>query len=110
MDRSLGWIGYYLFHEICETHVLHHTVPTIPFYHAQEASEAIQKVMGEHYHSDVASGPTGFMVNMWKITRWCQWVEPVAEAKGLGKHVKFWRNHNGLGVPPMKIDPQKEEM
>lgn len=65
--------------------------------------------MGEHYHSDVKSGAGGFMVNLWKITRWCQWVEPVVEAEGLGKHVKFWRNRNGLGVPPMKMEAPSEK-
>merc|ERR1711939_1183899 len=52
IDRESGFIGRQLLHGIVETHVLHHYVSTIPFYHADEASEAIKKVMGRHYRSD----------------------------------------------------------
>jgi len=37
----------------------------------------------------------------------CQWVEPSEGAEGEGKGVMFFRDHNGLGMPPMKL--QKEE-
>ncbi|KAG5456381.1 MAG: fatty acid desaturase, partial [Olpidium bornovanus] len=36
IDRDIGFIGRNLFHCIAETHVLHHYVSTIPFYHAEE--------------------------------------------------------------------------
>lgn len=76
---------------------------TIPFYNADEASEAIKPVMGRHYRADVKDGPIGFLKAMWKSARWCQWVEPSAEAQGEGKGVLFFRNRNGLGVPPVAI-------
>lgn len=76
---------------------------TIPFYNADEASEAIKPVMGRHYRADVEDGPIGFLKAMWKSARWCQWVEPSAEAQGEGKGVLFFRNRNGLGVPPVVI-------
>ncbi|KAL0938308.1 fatty acid desaturase [Colletotrichum truncatum] len=102
IDREMGFIGRHLLHGIIETHVLHHYVSTIPFYNADEASEAIKPVMGAHYRADVKDGPVGFIKALYKSARMCQWVEPSAEAEGEGKGVLFFRNHNGLGVPPIK--------
>lgn len=70
---------------------------TIPFYHADEATEAIKPVMGRHYRADVTDGPIGFIKALYKSARMCQWVEPSAEAEGPGKQVMFFRNRNGLG-------------
>ena len=103
IDREFGFIGRHLLHGIIETHVLHHYVSTIPFYNADEASEAIKKVMGKHYRSDVQDGPIGFIKSMWKAARWCQWVEPTEGAEGKGKGVLFYRNQNNLGVKPAKL-------
>ncbi|CBX96794.1 similar to delta(12) fatty acid desaturase [Plenodomus lingam JN3] len=105
IDREFGFIGRTLLHGIVETHVLHHYISTIPFYHADEATEAIKVVMGKHYRSDVKEGPIGFLKAIWKASRWCQWVEPSVGAQGEGKGVLFFRNSNGLGVPPAKIEP-----
>jgi omega-6 fatty acid desaturase / acyl-lipid omega-6 desaturase (Delta-12 desaturase) len=102
IDREFGFIGRQLLHGIIETHVLHHYVSTIPFYHADEATEAIKPIMGRHYRSDTEGGSLGFLQSLYKSARWCQWVEPSEGAKGEGKGVLFYRNHNGLGVPPMK--------
>ncbi|KAL2268251.1 hypothetical protein VTJ83DRAFT_3097 [Remersonia thermophila] len=103
IDREFGFIGRHLFHGIIETHVLHHYVSTIPFYNADEATEAIKPVMGQHYRSDTREGPIGFIKAMWRAARWCQWVEPVEGAEGPAKGVLFFRNRNGLGVKPAKI-------
>lgn len=103
IDREFGFIGRQLLHGIIETHVLHHYVSTIPFYNADEATEAIKPIMGRHYRSDVTDGPIGFLKSMWKSARWCQWIEPSEEAEGEGKGVMFYRNRNGLGVPPAKL-------
>ncbi|KAG8156561.1 hypothetical protein KVR01_013512 [Diaporthe batatas] len=105
IDREFGFIGRHLLHGIIETHVLHHYVSTIPFYNADEATEAIKPVMGRHYRADVADGPIGFIKAMYKSARMCQWVEPCAEAEGPGKHVMFFRNRNGLGQKPAKLAP-----
>ena len=104
IDRDFGFIGRHLFHGIIETHVLHHYVSTIPFYNADEASEAIKPVMGRHYRSNTEGGIVGFLKSLWTSARWCQFVEGSEGAKGLGKDVVFYRNHNGLGMQPMKID------
>ncbi|POS84452.1 putative Delta(12) fatty acid desaturase [Erysiphe pulchra] len=103
IDREFGFIGRTLFHEIIETHVLHHYVSTIPFYHAEEATEAIKPVMGKHYRSNTEGGSLGFLKSLWTTARWCQWVEPSEGAVGDGKGIYFFRNHNGLGLKPLKM-------
>ncbi|KAF2755067.1 hypothetical protein EJ05DRAFT_488620 [Pseudovirgaria hyperparasitica] len=105
IDREFGFIGRQLLHGIIETHVLHHYVSTIPFYHADEATEAIKPVMGVHYRSDTRGGPIGFLKSMWRSARMCQFVEPSEGAKGEGQGVLFYRNHNGHGPSPLKLSP-----
>jgi len=107
IDREFGFIGRTLMHGIVETHVLHHYVSTIPFYHADEASEAIKPIMGRHYRSDTEGGAVGFLKSMWKSARWCQWVESSEGAEGEGKGVLFFRNRNGLGLPPVAMEVSK---
>ncbi|KAI0437355.1 fatty acid desaturase-domain-containing protein [Xylaria telfairii] len=105
IDREFGFIGRQLLHGIIETHVLHHYVSTIPFYNADEASEAIKKVMGRHYRADTKDGSLGFIKAMWNSARMCHWVEPSEGAEGEGKGILFFRNTNGLGVKPLKMSP-----
>lgn len=59
--------------------------------------------MGQHYRSDTKNGFFGFIAAMYKSARWCQWVEPSAEATGSGKNILFFRNRNGLGTQPAKM-------
>lgn len=106
IDREFGFIGRHLLHGIIETHVAHHYVSTIPFYNADDATEAIKKVMGKHYRSDTKDGAWGFLRALWTSARWCQWVEESEGAEGEGKGVLFFRNRNGLGVAPRR----KEEV
>jgi omega-6 fatty acid desaturase (delta-12 desaturase) len=89
IDREFGFIGPFFFHDIIETHVLHHYCSRIPFYNAREASDAIKKVMGKHYmFSD-----ENMWKALWKSGRWCQYVD--------GKDgVMMYRNVNGFGVDP----------
>jgi len=109
IDREFGFVGRHLLHGIIETHVLHHYISTIPFYHADEATEAIKPVMGSHYRRDTKDGPLGFLRSLYTSARWCQWVEPSEGAKGEGKGVLFFRNRNGLGVKPLAVsDPNKK--
>lgn len=105
IDREFGFIGRTLLHGIIETHVLHHYVSTIPFYNADEASEAIKPVMGKHYRANVEGGSLGFLKSLWDSARWCQWVEPSEGAVGEGKGVLFFRNRNGLGTKPLHLTP-----
>lgn len=106
IDRDFGFVGRHIFHGIIETHVLHHYVSTIPFYHADEASEAIKKVMGNHYRTEAHTGWTGFLKALWTSPRVCHFVEPTEGAEGEGKGVLFYRNTNGIGLPPTKIHAQ----
>ncbi|KAI5299533.1 Oleate hydroxylase fah12, partial [Ascosphaera atra] len=100
IDREFGFIGRTLFHGIIETHVLHHYVNKIPFYHADEATEAIKKVMGKHYRADTKGGSLGFIKALWTSSRICQWVEPTEGAEGEAEGVLFYRNRNNIGVRP----------
>ncbi|OAA61748.1 oleate delta-12 desaturase [Niveomyces insectorum RCEF 264] len=108
IDREFGFIGRHLLHGIIETHVAHHYVSSIPFYHADEVTEAIKPIMGKHYRSDVREGPIGFIKALYKSARMCQWVEPSAEATAKGQGVLFFRNHNGIGTKPTKLAPVAE--
>jgi omega-6 fatty acid desaturase (delta-12 desaturase) len=85
-------------------------VSTIPFYNADDATEAIKKVMGKHYKSDTKGGPAGFIRALWRSTRWCQFVEPSEGAEGEGKGVVFFRNRNGLGIPPINSKEAVEKV
>ena len=87
IDRDLGFIDTHLFHDIIGTHVCHHLVSTIPFYHAGEASVHIKRVMGQHYRADVK---TPFWTAFWKNQRACKFVEETAGAEGSG--VYMYRN------------------
>lgn len=91
IDRDFGFIGEYIFHDIIETHVLHHFVSRIPFYNGRKGTEALKKVLGEHYRSDQSN----MVVSLYKVARSCQFVEG-------DNGVKMFRNGNGIGVPPKK--------
>lgn len=90
IDRNFGFVGQHIFHDIIETHVLHHYVSRIPFYNAREASAAIRKVMGKHYRYEGEN----MWISLWKTIRMCQFVEEDKDAKG----VYMFRNANNIGV------------
>lgn len=90
IDREFGFVGQHVFHDIIETHVLHHYVSRIPFYNAREASDAIKKVMGEHYRYEGES----MWKSLWKCMRLCQFVD---DDKDDSKGVLMFRNVNGVG-------------
>jgi omega-6 fatty acid desaturase / acyl-lipid omega-6 desaturase (Delta-12 desaturase) len=83
VDRDFGFIGRFFFHGAIDSHVLHHHASRIPFYHAVEASNAIKKVMGSHYQSDIK---TPFMWAFWRNYRTCRFVEE----KDVGSRVYFF--------------------
>lgn len=87
IDRQLWFVGPHIFHDIIETHVLHHFVSRIPFYNARPASAAIKKVMGEHYRSC----DENMFKSFWKVARACQYVEGT-------DGVLMFRNVNNEGV------------
>lgn len=87
IDRKFGFIGPHIFHDIIETHVLHHYCSRIPFYNARPASEAIKKVMGKHYRSS----DENMWKSLWKSFRSCQYVDG-------DNGVLMFRNINNCGV------------
>ncbi|QLL33230.1 hypothetical protein HG536_0E01410 [Torulaspora globosa] len=87
VDRQFGFVGPYIFHDIIETHVIHHFCSRIPFYNAREASDAIKKVMGEHYKSS----DENMWKSLWKCAKGCQYVEG-------DSGVLMFRNVNKFGV------------
>lgn len=103
IDREMGFIGRQLLHGIVETHVLHHYVSSIPFYNADEATEAIKPIMGKHYRSDTKGGVFGFIRALYRSARWCNWVEPSENATGAGRGILFFRNRNRNGVSGRRV-------
>lgn len=89
IDRNFGFIGWFFFHDIIETHVLHHYVSRIPFYNARIGTEAVKKVMGEHYLHDEGS----MWKALWRAGRMCEFVDG-------DNGVLMFRNHNGFGIKP----------
>ncbi|KAK9055454.1 hypothetical protein SSX86_026537 [Deinandra increscens subsp. villosa] len=71
VDRDYGVLNK-VFHNITDTHVLHHLFSYIPHYHAMEATKAIRPIMGEFYQSD----KTSFMVALWRESKNCLFIEP----------------------------------
>ena len=71
VDRPYPWLVDELHHHIGTTHVLHHLFSHLPHYHAQEASVAIQSVLGDAYRFD----PTPIYQAACECARDCIFVE-----------------------------------
>jgi len=71
VDRSFGPILDHTFHHITDTHVCHHIFSKMPFYHAQEATEAFKKVLGPYYLKD----ETPIARAVYRSYSTCQFVE-----------------------------------
>ncbi|KAJ4247820.1 hypothetical protein NW762_013029 [Fusarium torreyae] len=84
VDRDFGFIGKHLFHGIIEKHVVHHLFPKIPFYKADEATEAIKPVIGDHYCRD----DRNFLGQLWTIFGSLKYVEHDPTNKGAMRWAK----------------------
>ncbi|CAM9148732.1 unnamed protein product [Chrysoparadoxa australica] len=71
VDRSFGAIIDHTIHHIADTHVCHHLFHKMPFYHAQEATEAIKGVLGDYYLADSTSIPKA----LWRSYTCCKFIE-----------------------------------
>nr|AGX28138.1 delta12-FADS-like FADY-B [Exocarpos cupressiformis] len=71
VDRDYGVLLNKVFHNVGDTHVLHHLFTTIPHYNAMEATRAIRPILGEYYRFD----PTPFWKAAWREVRECVYVE-----------------------------------
>jgi len=88
VDRSFGSILNYFFHHITDTHVAHHLFSYMPFYHAEEATQHIKKVLGKYYLCD----ETPIAQALWRSFRNCKFVEdnePIAFYKNNWKPTKL---------------------
>eukprot|EP00163_Fabomonas_tropica_P001942 TRINITY_DN1143_c0_g1_i2.p1 TRINITY_DN1143_c0_g1~~TRINITY_DN1143_c0_g1_i2.p1 ORF type:complete len:205 (-),score=56.33 TRINITY_DN1143_c0_g1_i2:391-1005(-) len=70
VDRDYG-ICNYLLHRITDTHVAHHLFSTMPFYHAEEATEALKPILGDYYLYD----DTPIALALWRSFRECRFVK-----------------------------------
>lgn len=71
VDRSFGPLLDHTFHHITDTHVCHHLFSKMPFYHAQEATKHIKRVLGPYYLAD----STPIARALWRSYSTCQFVE-----------------------------------
>lgn len=71
VDRDYGFLNF-MFHNITDTHVVHHIFSTMPHYHAMEATEAVKPMLGEYYRYD----STPITVALWNSYRDCNEVYP----------------------------------
>lgn len=70
VDRDYGILNK-VFHHIGDTHVAHHLFSQMPHYHAEEATEAIKKVLGKYYLED----KTPILTALWKSWNTCHYVD-----------------------------------
>jgi len=70
IDRDWGYLNT-VFHHMMNTHVVHHLFKTIPFYHAQEATNSIKKVLGDHYLKD----DSGIVEGLWNSWKFCRFID-----------------------------------
>ncbi|KAK1408465.1 hypothetical protein QVD17_40259 [Tagetes erecta] len=86
VDRDYGVLNK-VFHNITDTHVLHHLFSYIPHYHAMEATKAIRPILGEFYQMD----RTPFFVALWRESKNCLFIEP-DESDEKNKGVYWYSN------------------
>ena len=75
IDRDYGILNN-IFHNISDTHVVHHLFSQMPHYNAMEATKAVIPVLGKYYVRDTVSpGLRGVAEALWTTTQYCQFVE-----------------------------------
>jgi omega-6 fatty acid desaturase (delta-12 desaturase) len=71
VDRDFGFFMNRALHHITDTHVCHHIFSKMPFYHAQEATVHIKRVLGPYYLKD----NTSTVQALWRSYNCCQFIE-----------------------------------
>lgn len=71
VDRSFGSYLDGVLHHITDTHVTHHIFSKMPFYHAEEATEALKPILGAFYLKD----DTPILKALWRSYCNCKYVE-----------------------------------
>ncbi|XP_062083876.1 delta(12)-oleate desaturase-like [Humulus lupulus] len=85
VDRDYGVLNR-VFHNITDTHVVHHLFSTMPHYNAVEATKAVKPILGEYYCVD----DTPIVKALWREVKECVYVEPDDESPKKGV---FWYNN-----------------
>ena len=88
IDRNLGFGGKHLMHNIADFHVIHHLFSRIPQYHAEEATRAIQPLLGNSYREDKQRNFWGCIYE--SFTK-CQYVVPSDATKKPGDRVMVYK-------------------
>lgn len=70
VDRSWSRPLDILFHHISNTHVAHHLFHDMPFYRAEQATEALKVVLGDYYLKD----DTPIAAALWRSFKYCKFV------------------------------------
>lgn len=71
IDRDYGVYNWF-HHRIGQTHVVHHLFSQMPFYHSEEATEAVKKVLGPMYYRDT----TGIVAAIRRSWKYCKFLDP----------------------------------
>ena len=71
VDRSWGWLLDNTLHHIQDLHVCHHLFSKMPFYHHDEATEAIKPILGDYYVRD----DTNPLIALWQSMTTCIFME-----------------------------------
>ncbi|KAJ4824396.1 hypothetical protein Tsubulata_024693 [Turnera subulata] len=80
VDRDYGFFFNTVFHNITDTHVIHHLFSTLPHYHAVEATKAIKPILGEYYQVD----NTPVLKALWRSISECVYVDQEEGAPNQG--------------------------
>ncbi|CAI5741572.1 unnamed protein product [Hyaloperonospora brassicae] len=75
VDRSFGPYLDSVVHHIVDTHVCHHVFSKMPFYHCEEATNAMKPVLGKFYLKDTTPAPLA----VWRSYKHCKFVEDDGE-------------------------------
>ncbi|OWM72587.1 hypothetical protein CDL15_Pgr013055 [Punica granatum] len=81
VDRDYGFLNE-VFHDITDTHVIHHLFPTMPHYNAKEATVSIRPILKDYYKFD----RTPIWRALWREAKECLYVE----ADGTGSKGVLW--------------------
>jgi len=84
IDRDYGIMNVVL-HHIADTHVVHHLFSSMPHYHAQEATAAVKKLLGDYYSYD----NTPIARALWNSYGHCRVAEPSTSTTSKGV---YWFN------------------
>jgi len=99
VDRNMfGFVGPYILHGICETHLAHHLSSKIPHYNAWAATEALKQYLGQNY----CQSNENMLISLYKSFSSCKFVEDEGD-------VVFFKNARGLAKRyPVFVTPPSD--